>query len=190
MKTILPFAFFIITLSVLEGVPDPGEAAKVKADPEYLTQTAAVHLTARSNGGKSRWEPWKTDYGSYDRTDVSSYQLVCSLLSTYPGPQRVRMQAFRISRNLASGTLDVKLIQDCNVTYGTNVTVTVSATLQAVNTDVNYAALGERQQGGDKFLGWSWRALDGRNRTIAVASSQPCYDKNALAQPVNAPGTP
>jgi len=153
-------------------------------DPEALTKGAKVTLTGQVQGGKSRYEPWKTDYGSYQRTDTSSYQLMCTLKTLVQTPQRVRMQAFRLSRNLETKGFDVKLVGDFKVTYGGHIPTTVSAICEATNTDEKYVALGIRDRGGDKYLGWIWRAIDGNNHIIALISSQSAYDKLGYEQPV------
>jgi hypothetical protein len=157
-------------------------APVVVQDPEALTVGAKLWLTGQAQGGKSRYEPWKTDYGSYQRVDTSSYQLMCTIKTLVQTPQRVRMQAFRISRNLDNNQLETLLVGDFKVTYGGHIPTTVSAICLASNSDNNYVALGTREVGGDKYLGWIWRAIDGASKVVAVVSSQSTFDRWASAE--------
>jgi hypothetical protein len=45
--------------------------------------------------------------------------------------------------------------------------------------DDKYVALGARDRGGDKYVGWIWRVLDGRGAVVGVVSSDPGYDHYA-----------
>lgn len=175
-------AFAAVTIGSAVA-PDP-EAELVRSNPDYLTKSPKLSVTGQAQGGKSRFEPWKTDYGSYEREDTSSYQLMCTLKTLVQTPQRVRMQAFRLSRNLATNKFEVMLVGDFKVTYGGHIPTTVGATCRATNTDDKYVALGIRERGGDKYIGWTWRAIDGQGRICAVVSSQSAFDHFAKEQPL------
>lgn len=161
------------------------EMDRLREDPDYLTQNVNVKLSGQAQGGKSRYEPWKTDYGSYQRSDTSSYQLLCNLTTLEPNPQRVRMQAFRLSRNLETRAFEITLVEDVNVLFSRTQPKTVSALCEASNSDDNYVALGVRERSGDKYVGWTWRAIDGQGRICGVVSSQSAYDHYAKEQPLD-----
>jgi len=166
--------------------PTDVELDKLRTDPNYITPAAQVKVGGRSQGGKSRYEPWKTDYGSYQRTDTSSRQYMCSVTSTSRYAQRVRVQCFVLTRSLTDRGMDINPVQNILVDLPANGVKTVSASSVVANTDDNYAALGIRERSGDKYLGWTWRVIDGNNRVVGVVSSTPGYDHYALEQPVEA----
>lgn len=158
--------------------------AKLRSDPSFLTPEARVTLKARSQGGKSRYTPWATDYGSYNRVDTASRQYLCALQSTARIPQRVRLQCFVLLRSLDTGKLTVTLAQDLKVDLPVNGIKTAQAQSYILQTDDNYAALGVRERAGDKYLGWTWRAIGGNNQIVGISSSSPGYDHYATEQPV------
>ncbi|MDB6118890.1 MAG: hypothetical protein JWO08_2671 [Verrucomicrobiaceae bacterium] len=94
------------------------------------------------------------------------------------------MQAFRLSRNLDTNGFEVMLVGDFKVTYGGHIPTTVGATCKAINTDLNLVGLGIRERGGDKYVGWTWRAIDGQGKICAVVSSQSAFDHFAKEQPI------
>lgn len=167
------------------GAPTRPAAADPLSDPNYISPNVTLTLTAMSTGGKNRNEPWKTDYGSYNRVDTSKRQIVCTLENvSRDGVQRARVQAFMIVRSYDTGEARADLVEDCLVTVAAGRRVSVGAFISATNTDDKYVALGIRERTGDKYLGWTWRVLDGLGRISAVRSSQSGYDHYAREQPV------
>jgi len=155
------------------------------ADPP-ISDHVEVRLTARSQGGKSRYEPWATDYGSYQRTDTSSRQMVCSVAAVVNREQTMRAQCYVITRNLDARDIELKPIADLVITVPAKSTKTISAISVVQGTDDNYAALGIRDRTGDKYLGWTWRILDINDHVVAITSSQSGYDHYAKDAPVTA----
>jgi hypothetical protein len=183
MKTLTSLVTVLLTV-VTYGQDPAGELAKLKADPLLLTTAPRVTLSGRSQGGKSRFTPWATDYGSYNREDVSARQYVANFLSTARYPQRVRAQCFLIVRNIATNELQSIMLEDYLIDLPVNGRKTASAFSEVSSTDDNYVALGVRYQDGLRYLGWVWRCIDATNRVTNVASSTSGYDRIGREEPV------
>jgi hypothetical protein len=172
----------LVALTLIAQAQTPAEVqeeARLRADPTALSQRFPGSLKAMSTGGKARDEPWKTDYGSYQRTDVSTRQIVCQVSTVSRIVQRARVQCIVLSRNLETNDKDFTIIEDTIVTVPRAGTVSIGAFVQATSTDDNYEALGIRNRSGSKYLGWMWRAIDATGNVVAVICSQSAFDRYA-----------
>lgn len=155
------------------------------ADPKLVSPSVFVELIGQSFGGKSRDTSWTTTWGSYNRDDASSRKMLCTIRSKSSGFQRARIQCLFLTREVSGGKdLLYEIVADDLVSLGPGVTKNVGASGQAEQSDDNYAALGLRVREGVKYVGWSWRAIDGQGRVSAVYSSIPPYDRYGWSTPV------
>ncbi len=159
--------------------------AALAADPTLLSPDVYTKIEARSDGGKNSRETWRTNYGSGTTVTTSSRTMTCTVTGARYGAQRFRLQCLWLSRNQATGKMDVDIIADGLVTTGPNATHTVVASAEAQVTDTRYVALRIRDISGGKYIAWSWRAIDGQGRICAVRSSSTAYDAYAYKLPVN-----
>lgn len=156
------------------------EKQALLADPTKVSPLVNVRITATSTGGKNRDTNWQTYYGSYDRTETSKRTMVCTIASRSGGFQRVRLQCLFLTRDVSgSRGLLYEIVADDLVNLGPMVTKTVVAGGVTQQTDENYVMLGLRVKEGAKYVGWTWRAIDGSGRICAVYSSAPAYDRYA-----------
>jgi hypothetical protein len=158
---------------------DQQPTANLLQNPEVLSQNVLVELSARSLGGKSRDTPYSTNYGSYIKTDTSARNMACTIKSRSSGAQRLRLQCLFLTRGVGGGKLRADIVADTKVEVGANAAKVVTTQAKAENTDAKFVALGLRFKEGEKYVGWSWRAIDGQGRISAVTSSIPVYDKYA-----------
>ncbi len=92
-----------------------------------------------------------------------------------------------LTREVSDGkNLNYEIVADDLISLGPNATKVVGASGQAEQSDDNYAALGLRVREGVKYVGWSWRAIDGQGRISAVYSSMPPYDRYGWSTPAEA----
>ncbi len=156
------------------------------ADPNLVSPSIFVELSAYSTGGKSRDNDWLTTWGSYSRTDTSSRQMQCAIASKINGYQRARIQCIFLTREVSGGKdLITEIVADDLVSLGPKAAKIVTASGEARQSDDRYALLGLRIREGVKYVGWCWRAIDGAGRVTAVYSSTPAYDRYGWGTPLN-----
>ena len=168
----------------------PTQAPSTTTTPDTIVSSGdvspvvLVKLSARSSGGKNRNTTWETNYGSYNREDTSSRSIYCAVSSLANTPQTVRMQCIFIVRPI-QGALVGKVVEDKKIQLTPFASAIASAQAEAKSKDDKYVALGMRFQEGEKYIGWSWRAIDGQGRITSVFSSMPHYDRFGWQTPLN-----
>ncbi|MCF7786668.1 MAG: hypothetical protein K9N47_11140 [Prosthecobacter sp.] len=167
---------------------------KLLDDPTLISPSVAVHLTARSSGGK--YNSQSSDGVTNTKETASVRNITCSAQSKSGGYQRLRLQCLLLTRPaFVDGPLTPELAGETNVDLAPDGAKIVEITAEAVRTDQTrtigqlttaYASytIYLRTRSGVKYIGWSIRAIDGSGRVCAVTSSIPHYDRFAWQTPV------
>lgn len=166
MKTLL---IFLIALAA--SIANAADKAQ-PAEEEAISKEADVTLTGTSSGGKRRNTTWETDYGSREFKDTSSHMVHLKVTSRLrKKDQRVLIEFIWITRPAEGGALEATPLdsQVVKLLPSQSVTVNVGATVS--NTDSKYVAIGYQEKTGQKYIGWSARAVDGNGKVIAITSS-------------------
>lgn len=159
--------------------------ATLMANPNLISPSLSLEISASSSGGKSRDTTYATTWGSYARTETSKREMFCTIQSKTRSLQRARLQCLFLTRDVTgSKDLKVEIVADAKVSLGPGATKQIAATAKAEKSDENYALIGIRYLEGEKYIGWCWRAVDGQNRVCAVFSSMVAYDRYAWSTPV------
>lgn len=166
-----------------QSAGEDDETKALKADPNKLSSIVQVALKAGSSGGKNIDTTWKTYYGSYNKEAVSARRVTCSIFSTARKPQRTRVQIIAITRSFETNKQETEIVADALVTLGGNGSAVIAGDLRVESTDDKYVALGIRERTGNRYLGWTCRAIDAAGRVSAVVSSTPGYDRFGWTAP-------
>jgi hypothetical protein len=179
-----------------DNAPANEPLAQLRENPEMVSRNILVALEARSSGGKKVDTPFNNVNGSSLRNDVSVRNMFCTITSKSAEAQRVRLQCLLVTRTLAESKLQADIVADTKVDLGPNASKLVTTTATASSTDAKnvilgvssadtiYIAFGVSFRAGEKYRGWSWRAIDGQGRVCAVRSSLPSYDRLAWSTPL------
>lgn len=165
-------------------------------DPSLISTPVGVGLSAYSVGGKNRSSTG--DSLSSVRTETSSRTMRCTIENKMGAPQRVRLQCLFITREVVGREgLAATVVADGKVNLGPDSVSTIEARANAQKTEVTVSAVDAFSLpntlliwrmtfiDGEKYVGWCWRAIDGRGRVSAVRSSIPHYDRFGWSHPVN-----
>lgn len=154
-------------------------------DPNKLSSVISVEIKASSTGGKNNETNWQTWWGSSSKSTTSERTMRCTIQSKSGSPQRMRMQCLLLSRDIGGGkNLHADVVADGNVSLAAGAVKTVVASSGTESTQENYVLIGLRIVSGEKYVGWSWRAIDAQGRIAAVRSSTPAYDRFAWSTPL------
>ncbi len=135
-----------------------------------------VEMTARSTGGRS-------GSGTDVRASVSFRNLECTLKSRSGAAQTARLQCLFLTRS-EGGRMEAHVVADEKISIAPGGVQTVTTAAAANGGVISIPSFGLNFRVGEKYVGWSWRVVDGQGRICAVKSSTPPYDRHAYATPV------
>lgn len=166
-------------------------------NPSKISDFIAVEISAYSVGGKKHLQTGSAL--SSTKTETSSRTMRCLVKSKLSDPQRVRLQCLFITRGITGGEkLEASVVADglVELAGGASKTIEASANAQQVDQRSTFLTATSshnpiitiwqlRSISGEKYIGWVWRVIDGKNRVVLVRSSIPHYDRFGWATPVN-----
>lgn len=164
-------------------------------NPTFISPLVSVTLGASSSGGKVNTQT--NDGVTSSKTTASIRNISCTVRSQASQPQRLRLQCLLLTRTaFVNGPLNAEVAGETSVELGPSVTKNVQFTAEAFRseetqkigtlstTNATYTIYMSTRS-GVKYVGWSVRAIDGKGRVCAVASSMAPYDRFSWQTPIN-----
>lgn len=183
----------------LHSKPTPALGSKAATkqalleNPSIISDIVRVVISARSDGGRINEDSRGPQ--TMDRTKVvtSFRNISCTIESKWDNYQRVKLQCLLLTRGIVGGgPLTANIAGETTVDLApageTGGTKAVTVTAEAVRFDSTKQVatlttvmakyiLYVNVRGGEKYVGWCMRVVDGLGRVCAVTSSIPHYDR-------------
>ena len=162
-------------------------------NPSIISDIVRVAISARSDGGKINSESRGSQTMDHTKVVTSFRNISCNIVSQWDNYQRIKLQCLLLTRgSVGNGPLTANVVGEITVDLapagdpGGSKTVSVTAEamrfdstkqIGTITTVLAKYILYVNARGGEKYIGWCMRAVDGKGRVCGVTSSIPHYDR-------------